>query len=126
MSTTTQRVAPDTQLPRVAGRARKATPGATPQSLEALRRQILVDLSNVRRQEARLAAMILIADRDRIGGRPIGEYLMHIQGIERQTVAAWLQNAKVNPWRAGEALTIEQVGAIVRQLIAFWKSGADL
>lgn len=73
--------------------------------------------------DARLAAMIVLCDPDRIGDEPIYEFLMHIKCIRRSTVKGWLDAAHVNPLRPGGKLTADQRRAIARQLTDFWKAG---
>jgi hypothetical protein len=75
------------------------------------------------RSDARLAAMIILAEPSRIGDEPIYEFLMHIKCIRRETVKGWLDAARVNPLRPGRELTSDQRRAIARQLTDFWKAG---
>jgi hypothetical protein len=127
MSVITQKVAPDTQLQRVAGRARKATPGVfgAAQDLASIRKAIKKELARAMRSDARLAAMIIIAEPERIGNDRIGEWLLRIRCVEFETVQGWLQHAGVNPWRTGYQLAPRHRGALARQLIAFWKEGDE-
>lgn len=125
MSVTTQSVAPGTQLQRVGGRATKATIGArrppSAVSLAAIRAKIGEMIRDQRRSDARLAAMIILVAPDRIGDMPIGDFLMRIHEVERERVAAWLRDADVNPWRAGQHLSAEQRSRLVRILTDFSK-----
>jgi hypothetical protein len=129
MSVITQKVAPDTQLQRVAGRARKATPGVfgAGQDLASIRKAIKEELARAMRSDARLAAMIIVAEPERIGHKPVGDFLLGtIKCVEFETVQGWLQDAGVNPWRTGYQLAPEHRGALACRLIEFWKSDADL
>lgn len=129
MSATTQTVVRDNQLQGVEHRTRKATPGARPApsalSLKALRAQIVEDLKAARRSDARLAAMIILAEPSRIGDQPIGEFLMRIHGVERDRVAQWLREADVHPWRPGNCLADDQRSRLVRILSKFAKPPED-
>lgn len=127
MSDMTQTVVRDNQLQGVERRTRKATPGVfgAAQDLASIRKAIHEELRRGMRSDARLAAMIIVADPGRIGEERIGEFLLRIKCIEFETVQEWLQHAGVNPWRTGFQLTNEHRGALARQLIAFWKSGDE-
>lgn len=80
------------------------------------------ELSRGMRADAKLAALIVYAEPSRIQ-EPIGEFLMRIKCIRRETVAAWLDTAKINPWRSGDNLSREQRAALARLLTDFWKAG---
>ena len=80
------------------------------------------ELSQSMRADARLAAMIVLMEPSRIGDEPIGEFLMKVKCIRRQTVTKWLQAAGVNPWRAGKSLNECQRRALAKQLTLFWKN----
>jgi hypothetical protein len=80
------------------------------------------ELSQSMRADARLAAMIVLLEPSRIGDEPIGEFLLRIKCIRRETVAKWLQASGVNPWREGRLLTKCQQRALARELTRFWKN----
>lgn len=73
--------------------------------------------------DARLAAMIILAEPERIGDEAVGDFLMRIKCIERETVEQWLLAAGINPWRRGRKLTDDQRHRLARELTAFWKAG---
>jgi hypothetical protein len=73
--------------------------------------------------DARLAGMIIYAEPEAIGDEAIGDFLMRIKCIRRETVYSWLEHAGVNPWRAGNQLSAQQRGSLARQLTDFWKAG---
>lgn len=50
-----------------------------------------------RREGAKLAAMILIAEPERIGDQAVWDFLNQIQYIRRATVAQWLRQADIHP-----------------------------
>jgi hypothetical protein len=79
------------------------------------------ELSHSMRADARLAAMIVLLEPSRIGDEPIGDFLLKIKCVRRDTVMGWLQAAGVNPWRAGRSLNECQRRALARELTRFWK-----
>lgn len=81
------------------------------------------ELQRSMRDDARIAAMILLAEPERIGEERIGDFLLRIKCIEFDTVYEWLERAGVNPWRAGNKLSTEQRRRLARELTDFWKAG---
>lgn len=80
-------------------------------------------LSRSMRDDARIAGMILLVEPERIGDEAVGEFLMRIQCIARPTVHGWLQEARVDPWRPGKDLSVDQRRRLARLLTDFWKAG---
>jgi hypothetical protein len=90
---------------------------------EIIRRQLPSLLRKGMCDDARLAAMIILAEPERIGEEAIGEFLMRIKCIERDQVEQWLAAAGINPWRRGRKLTDDQRQRLARELTDFWKAG---
>lgn len=82
------------------------------------------ELSRSRRDDAKLAAMILLAAPERLGTKPIYEFLKLVKCTEdTDLVTRWLRAAKIDPLRPGRDLTRDERGALARQLTSFWKAG---
>lgn len=75
-----------------------------------------------RAEGCRLAAMILLAEPESIGEKPVGTFLLEIPFMTEEIAGPWLAAAGVNPWRKGSKLTGLQKDALARQLTNFWKA----
>lgn len=90
---------------------------------EIIRQQLPSLLRKGMYDDVRLAAMIILAEPDRIGDEAVGDFLMRIKCIDRNIVEQWLAAASINPWRRGCKLTDDQRKRLARELTAFWKAG---
>lgn len=68
--------------------------------LEPQSERIREQMRAYRREGAKLAAMILLAEPHRAGDEAIWDFLNRVQYIRRATVAEWLQAADIHPCSA--------------------------
>ena len=88
--------------------------------LEASER-IKAQMRQYRREGARLSAMIILAEPQRIGEQTVGDYLMQIPYMRRETVSGWLRHAGINPWRPCSQLRSHERRLIAGQLVNYSK-----
>lgn len=84
---------------------------------------VVAQMRRYRREGCRLAAMILLAEPERIGDEPIGDFLLRIEYLKRDTASEWLRRVGVNPWRACSQLTNHQRRLIAGLLVQYSKAG---
>jgi hypothetical protein len=86
---------------------------------------IHLELVRSRREDARIAAMILLSEPQRIGNKPIVDFLRLIKCMDdeegQETIGGWLRRAGVNPLRPSSKLTKRERDLIAGQLVRFWK-----
>jgi hypothetical protein len=80
--------------------------------------QLTDAMRSYRREGAKLAAMILLAEPSRVGDETIFEFLMRIEYLRRKTALALLRAARIDPMLTrGELTSVQRlrlVGALSR------------
>lgn len=66
--------------------------------------RIRAQMRQFRLEGARLAAMILLAEPERIGDQAIGDFILQVPYLKRDRAEEWLRRAGINPWRPANKL----------------------
>ena len=83
-------------------------------------RVIAEKMRQLRREDARLAAMIVLAESDRIS-EPVIDFLRRINFVSDRRIAKWMAVAGVHPFTLGADLSVAQRDRLAGQLVLFSK-----
>lgn len=90
-------------------------------SMEQPSERIKAQMRQFRLEGARLAAMILYAEPERIGDQAIGDFLLQVPYLKREVAEEWLRRAGVNPWRSADKLKSWERRTLAEILVQYSK-----